>query len=460
MTQSSGLLLSKYPLWLQWVGAFGVMLKLFACGLSVGWASPYLASFTSGTAPFPATTDEVSWMASTYQLGRFPGAILGAVGVQYFGGKIVIIGNAVVLLISWILVIVSNSVPWIYAARFLSGLCVEAANICYPLYLGDISSPSIRGTLMVLAINGLSLGIVAGYAIGPYVSMRVFSGIGVALIIGCIVIVTLLPQSPYYLVSKNKTKEAENSVLSYNRKADVQLEMDLIRKFVARTESITFTDRLRELNLPKNRKYGLILIALIFFMQTSGMNVLITYTESIATRGMLSLISPSTMPITMGGLTILGAWTSMYYVDKFERKTVWVFSTAGLALNLIALGTHFYLLDVGVDPSYLQWLFILSVSIYGAFSSMGMGSIPYILLSELFGSNIRTLAICICCSVGGLSGFVGIYGYQYLLEVIAESYIYWITGAWVFVALIFGLVLVPNTKGKTLTEIQDVLLEN
>ncbi|XP_046415967.1 facilitated trehalose transporter Tret1-like isoform X2 [Neodiprion fabricii] len=386
-------LTSPFPndtLWLQWIGGFAAMIMMFVVGLTIGWASPYLAQFSTEDSPFPASVDEVSWIASIFQLGRLPGAALGFIGNQYLGSKTTMIGNGCGLMLSWILVIAANSVAWLYVARFICGVAIE---------------------------------------------------------------------SPYYLTSKSKMQDAEKSILKYNPKANISVEVETIKQFVATTSAVTFIDRLREFNIPRNRKAGLTVIILDLFAQFCGLNPIATYMETIVTRGMVTVVTPSIVPILANGLGIVAGLFMMYLADAVGRRRMWVCSSCGVCLAMTALGTHFYLLNDGLDPKHLQWIPIISMILFTICFNMGLNCIPAILLSELFGANIRTLAASISCAFAAVFAFTSVNSYQYLLELIDESYIYWMYAILMVVSAIFGVFLVPEMKGKTLKEIQDFMTE-
>ncbi|XP_046471583.1 facilitated trehalose transporter Tret1-like isoform X1 [Neodiprion pinetum] len=455
-------LTSPFPndtLWLQWIGGFAAMIMMFVVGLTIGWASPYLAQFSTEDSPFPASVDEVSWIASIFQLGRLPGAALGFIGNQYLGSKTTMIGNGCGLMLSWILVIAANSVAWLYVARFICGVAIEVASISFPLYLGDISSSNIRGALIAMTLNGLSLGILTGNIMGAYISMRIFACISLVPTISFVLIFILIPQSPYYLTSKSKMQDAEKSILKYNPKANISVEVETIKQFVATTSAVTFIDRLREFNIPRNRKAGLTVIILDLFAQFCGLNPIATYMETIVTRGMVTVVTPSIVPILANGLGIVAGLLMMYLADAVGRRRMWVYSSCGVCLAMTALGTHFYLLNDGLDPKHLQWIPIISMILFTICFNMGLNCIPAILLSELFGANIRTLAASISCAFAAVFAFTSVNSYQYLLELIDESYIYWMYAILMVVSAIFGLFLVPEMKGKTLKEIQDFMTE-
>lgn len=436
------------------------LLVQLVTGLSIGWASPYLAQFAAGTNEFPATTDEISWMATSLHIGRFSGAILGVVSVQYFGSRTTMIGNGCALIIAWCLVIPANSVSWIFVSRFICGASIEVSSISFPIYLGDISRSSIRGAIVSLASNGFTLGILVGTIMGPYVSMTVYACITLGVIISFLIIFLCLHDSPSYLTSKGKIKDAENSILSYNPKADVYFEMQCITKYLTLANSMTFVDRLREFNISHNRIAGFILIAMCMFAQCSGLNPLAAYMEIIVTRGQSTVITPATVTIITNSLGIIAGWMTAYFMEKFGRKVMWTVSSAGCCGAMIALGTHFYLLDAGVDPVTLQWLPVFSMFTFQVSVNLGITCIPHIIQSELFAPNIRTLAAGGACITASIFAIISMSSYQYLLELIDEAYIYWMYAVILLLSAIFGLVLVPEMKGKTLLQIQDGMVKS
>lgn len=434
------------------------MQMLFVVGLSIGWTSPYLAQFASENPPFSATVDEITWMASIYHLGRLPGGILGAICIQRFGSKTAMICNGCALLISWILVILATSPSWIYVARIIFGASIEIASLSYPLYLGDISSPKIRGALITMAGNGLVVGLLVGNAMGPHISMKLYASISLVPNI-CFILVLLFctPHSPYYLVSKGRMKDAERSMVRYNPRVDVIAEIQNVKIFVDNARAITLIDRLREFMIPRNRKIGIIVAMLCMFSEFSGVDAISSYMQTILTRGLVTAISPSTVPVIANALGFVAGSVTMYLTEKLGRRIMWIVSSAGVCGTMIVLGTHFYLLGEGFDAATLQWLAIFSMISFKVFYNMGLGCVSLILVGELFPSNIKTLAACVASISTASFAFVTIYVYQFLIQIINEAYVYWMFSSIMLVSVVLGVYLVPEMKGKTLLEIQDML---
>lgn len=445
--------------WLQWTAAIGAQLILFVGGLMLGWSSPYLAQLTAPDSPLHITTDEASWVASLVSMGRLFGAIIGAVSVQYLGSKKTLIFIGFPYILSWVSLIVADSVIWLYVARFASGVSIGMAFSSFPLFIGEISSPAIRGALVTLATTGMPLGTLAGNIIGAYISMAIFSYISLVPTAAFIIVFLLIPESPHHLVRKGKLDAAINSIISYNPEANAKIEVEALEKFINASKSIRFTDRLQEFNIPRNRNAGLIIVLLYTFMQFSGLNSVTFYMEIILTDAYLTIIEPALMVIILGAIGITAGLIAMYMADRCGRKKLMAGTSGGLAFSMVALGVHFILIKDGkYDPSGMQWLPILSLVGYQICVYLGVSPVPNMMLSELFAPNIKSLAACLASVTAGITGFASSKTYQPLVDLCGEAYVFWIQAVIMVFAVIFTVIVVPETKGKTLPAIQEKLM--
>lgn len=429
----------------------------FTLGLMLGWSSPYLAQLTAEDSPLPLTTGEASWVASLFNFGRFFGAVIGCVSVHYFGSKRMLMLTGFPLIISWICIIMADSVVWLYAARIACGISMGISFSSFPIYLGEVSHPKIRGGLVALALSGIMFGTVVGNSLGAYVSMSLFSFVSLVPNIAFILLFLWLPESPHYLVRIGRFKDAQKSLARYNPHMNSAIEVESLKEFNKTSGTLTFLDRLREFKLPKNRKSGLIGLALYFFMQFSGLNSVVFYAEMIFASAKLTIVSPATAVIIISGVALVVGWISVYIADKFARKVLMIVSSAGVCVSMIGLGTHFALLDNAFDPNALQWLPMASLIGFQIFLNIGIAIIPSIIVSELFSPNIKSLAVGAATIAMGLYGFAATKCHQPLVEILGEAYAFWINALLMFLCIIFCAIYLPETKGKSLQEIQDTM---
>lgn len=173
---------------------------LVQLGISSGWSSPYLARLTAPDSPLPLTLSEASWVASLLNLGRFVGAFVGAVSVNFLGSKRTMLLTLVPISLCWALMIAASGAEWLYAARFCGGLGLGMTYSSFPLYLGEVALPSIRGSLVSLAACGGTFGVMVGNIIGSYLELRVSAGIYLAPCIALAALFLWLPESPHHLI--------------------------------------------------------------------------------------------------------------------------------------------------------------------------------------------------------------------------------------------------------------------
>lgn len=433
------------------------MLLLFVCGTTAGWTSPYVAKLTAPDSPLPITLDQASWVASLVTFGRFMGPIPGAVSVSYFGGKMTMIIVGVPMIISWICMIAADTVVWLYVSRLISGVGVGMAFSSFPLFLGEISSTEIRGTLVSFAVSGLSIGNLFGNIIGPYVSMAVFAYICLVPTVTFILIFIWLPESPHHLVRRDKMEAAKKSIARYNPGAKADVEVNALKNFINANDSLTFFDKLKEFNIPANRKAGIIVILLFMFPQFSGINSIVFYMETILTNGGWTMTAPSLMVIVVSTIGILSGFVTVYVADKYGRKTLIIGSSLGVSLCLIFLGLHFALLKDGFDPAKLQWFILTLLVFYKIVYWLGLCTVPNVVCSELFAPNIKSIAAS-CGSMSlGLSSFVATKAWQPLHDAIGMDYLFYLHAALMMVAIVFFITIMPETKGKSLQEIQNMI---
>lgn len=412
---------------------------------------------TAVNSPLPITVEEASWVASLYNLGRIPGAFIGGITIEYFGSKRTLTLLGFPALIAWICIILADSVIWLYVSRFLGGISLGMIFTSYPLHLGEICSPTIRGTLVSLTMSGMAMGSLVGNVMGPYMSMAVFSYISFVPNSIAILLLLWIPESPHYFVRINNINKAKKSVIWYNPKADVKVTIGLIQNYIVTTSSLTYMERVREFRLAQNLRAVAIIIVLFLFMQFSGMNSVVYYMQNISTAAGLNIIDPAEFAIICSSIGVVSGWVTVWIADKFKRKHLLIFSSAGIGISMLGIGAHFAFLDSGTEPEKLQWLLIVSSIAFTIFLCSGIITVPSMMLSELFAPEIKTMAAFIASILIGVFAFAATKSYQFLVDSIGEAWFFWLHSILMMICIIFALLILPETKGKSLQEIQTAL---
>ncbi|KAG7202125.1 hypothetical protein KM043_015812 [Ampulex compressa] len=327
---------------------------------------------------------------------------------------------------------------------------------CFPLYVGEISAPSIRGALVGLVINGMPLGTLIGNIMGPNMSMMWFGIISLALNLCYMTVFPFLPQSPHHFVRHEDLDAADKAIQWYYRKSDVRTELENVKDFVGVSRAMTFRERLEKLKEPKNRRAFTIVVLLFFFMQLSGLNSIVFYMEIIVRSARVTCMAPFMVVIVVSTIGIILGWVAMYAIDRCGRRILLAISSSGVILGMVILGLHFALLQQNYDPESLQWLPILALITF-MLMCIGLVPVPSTMLSELFPADLKSAAGFIGSVTSAIFAFVASKTYQPLVDLMAEQYVFWIYGFIMTICLVYSLFFVPETKGKSLQEIQEML---
>ncbi|XP_043595940.1 facilitated trehalose transporter Tret1-like [Bombus pyrosoma] len=457
MTEARSEKLKKKVFWPQWIAGCGVWLLITELGLVGGWSSPYIDYLTSTESTFPVTLSEISWVVSLFNLGRFFGAVGGAICVNYVGSKTTITISIVPISLGWLFIILANSVEWLYVSRFCSGISLGMTYSCYSIYLGEIADPSIRGALMALGTSGVASGNFIMSVMGAYLSMTVSATIALVFCLLLMILFIWLPESPHHLIEKSLYEKAKSSIRWYHRDYDVESEFMDLRKFVENVSKQTLTESLRELKILHFRKSIIIVAILTTYAQLSGINNISFYMESIFTSAKVSVLEPAQVVIIVMACGIIGSCLSMLLMDRLGRRILMVISCTGIALSLSLLTVEFQLLDFGFDSKTVEGLAITGMIAFYITVFSGVTLLPPTMLGELIPPHLKCVAAFIISSTAAVISFISTVTYMPLLNFLNERYLFLFYGLLEATAIPFTLICVPETKGMSLQEIQDQL---
>ncbi|XP_043488292.1 facilitated trehalose transporter Tret1-like [Polistes fuscatus] len=444
----------KIIIWTQWLAACAVSLAPIVSGLANGWTSPYLAQLTSTTADVSTklTENEASWIASLLNLGRVFGALIGAVIQEYVGRKKQLVIGGLPLALSWVFSICATSVTWLYISRFCSGIGSGMVWLSLVLYLGEIADPKIRGALISMNVNAASVGMFLGNVMGPYLSMEMFAYVSLVPNILFMALVSLIPESPYHYVLHGDIDKAEASLKWFRREADVKAEMRELQDFVDGAES-SIIMRLKSFILPGNLKKVIILFILNVFVHASGYATINAYAEIIVIKSGMNLTA-SVVVMILGFATIIAGTSATVIVDRFGRRSLLMISGLGVAISLGLLGLHFHILSIGIESSILEWLPLTSMLCYNIFLACGFVSVPGALLGEMFPADLKTLASLLLGCGNAMLSFISTKSFQPFIDLIGEKFVFWSFGFIVLSCVPYVYYFIPETKGKSLLQIQ------
>lgn len=196
-------------------------------------------------------------------------------------------------------------------------------------------------------------------------------------------------------------------------------------------------------------------VGLICFQNTSGIDAVLFYSETIFTKAGSSIDS-AIATIIIGSVMLVSSCITPFFVDNTGRKGLLLVSAAGMMVCLIAMGVYFFFDEQGAATTY-GWLPITSLVGFILFYCVGFGPLPFTVLSEMFAPEIKSSATSIAISAGWIVDFAVTKAFLPLETVIGSYGNFWLFGAFCVIAFIFTATMVFETKGLSLSQIQDRL---
>ncbi|KAF5298908.1 hypothetical protein FQR65_LT09560 [Abscondita terminalis] len=424
-------------------------------GMQYGWTAPVIPILESPDSPVPITENDVVWLENIYMIGGFAGLPLTIFSVDKFGRKNSILIAAVQNVVAWILIAFAPSVEYIYVARFLTGIAGDVAFVSAPMYIGEIADQKIRGFLGACIYLMMLLGILVVYSVAPFVTIPISSAVGCSFVIIQLLTLPFMPESPYYLLVKNKKEKARRSLQRLRGTMDVEKELEEIAAGVERQNS----ERGRPIDLiliNSNRKALIIMTVLNCAQHFSSISVMLMNIHSILDDA-ASILTASTAAIIFSALMLVAASIAATVIDKAGRKILLSSSSILTGIALAILATYFAIKNSGTDVSSFNWVPVFSVMLYAVTFKYGLGMVPIVMTAELFPTSVKAMGMTIADAMYVIFAIASIYLFQHLKGIYGMHVPFFMFAASCFLTALFTIFFIPETKGRTLEEIQLIL---
>lgn len=318
------------------------------------------------------------------------------------------------------------------------------------MYLGEIASDFIRGSIGTLMTVMAKTGILFVYAIGPYVSVSVLAWILFALPIIFLGVFVWLPESPYYLVHKQRSDEAKKSLQWLRGNDDIDQELEQMKVAIEKSKQNKGT--FKELLSPGNRTSLIIVLGLGACQQLCGSQAVIAYAQSFFEE-VGSDLGSSESSIILAVVQLITAAFSSSIVDRWGRRPLLLISTSGSSVCTAIIGTYFYLVHIEIDMKPYSIVPMVVIMIFIISYTIGLATVPFAILGEIFPTNIKAVAAAVYTMFASAVGFGVIKLYQVVSDDLGIFYTFWGFAVCSFLFVIFVWYLVPETKGKPLAQI-------
>jgi SP family galactose:H+ symporter-like MFS transporter len=395
------------------------------------------------------TMEEI--VVSSVLLGSLAGAAIGGVLADRLGRRKLLIVTAIVFGCGAIGAALAPGTATLVTARLVAGMAIGIASFVAPLYISEISPVAIRGKLVSINQVALTCGIVISYLIDyAFAGSQAWRWMFAMAVVPAAAFGTglmFIPNSPRWLVARGHTDQARAVLKEIRRPDEVESELGQIGQSVAQQQG-TWS----ELLSPLLRSAMIVGVGLAIAQQVTGINTVIYYAPTILKfAGMSSAPAAILASVGVGVVNVVLTLVAMQLIDRVGRRPLLLVSLAGMAVSLFVLGLAFSLPQFS---SSLAWIAIGSLMVYVGSFAVGLGPVFWLILSEIYPLGIRGRAMSVGTIANWGANLVVALSFLTLTQVLGKPVTFWLYGGVTIAAWLFAYFLVPETKGKTLEEIE------
>ncbi|XP_052625171.1 sugar transporter ERD6-like 16 [Lactuca sativa] len=359
--------------------------------------------------------------------------------------------SSVFCVAGWLAIYFAMGAVSLDTGRFFTGYGIGIFSYVVPIYIAEISPKELRGGLTTINQLMIVTGSSISFLVGTVVTWRSLALIGIVPPVLLVIGLMFIPESPRWLAKVGREVEFQSSLRQLRgAKANISAEADEIHETIINLQKLPQAGVL-DLFDARYIKPVIIGVGLMVCQQWCGINGIGFYASEIfKTAGFASGKSGTIayaliqIPITIVGMILL---------DISGRRILLLVSSCGTCLGVFLTGTAFYFMG---QAKFLGWAPLLAASgvlVFIAAFSIGMGAVPWLIMSEIFPLHIKGAAGSLVVLVNWLGAWVVSYSFNFLINWSPEG-TFWLFSGFGIITIVFVVKMVPETKGKSLEEIQ------
>lgn len=416
---------------------------------------------------FALSKIEVGWFGSSALVGAIFGALVaGTLGDRY-GRKPVLILSAILFFISALGSTIPNSFFLLIPARLIGGLGIGMASVLAPLFISEFSPPKIRGRLVALYQLSIVIGILLAYfsnwcllsysqghatvfgntgLLHKILVSEAWRGMFAAEMIPAglfMVLLFMVPESPRWLIKEGYDKKG------YEILARISGESVAATELVAINNSVEHkAGRISDLLKPGLRLALMAGLGLSIFGQFTGVNIIIYYGPTILENAGYKLESALQFQVAIGLINLIFTVLALWKIDSWGRRPLLIGGMASVCISLLIIAIQF---TVGVTSGI--WIVIM-ICIYMASLALSINAVIWVLIGEIYPNRVRGRAMSIATFANWGTNFITAFIFPWFVAQIGMNAGFFTFAGFCLIATIFFYRFIPETKGKSLEEIE------
>jgi len=392
---------------------------------------------------------QLGWGVSSLLVGAIIGAFGSGILTDMFGRKKVLIIVALFFAVSCALTAISSTSTLFISARLFGGLAVGAASVLSPMYVAEVAPPNKRGMLVAIYQLTIVIGILCSYTINYWLhdivnNWRWMFATGIVPSILFFIGLFFIPESPRWLYKAGRKDESLRVLTKIGGEALAKFEIQEIAESLSeKTPQATRG----ELFKPASRKVMLVGFFLAILVQISGINTIIDYAPKILLSAGVEIKNALLQTSFLGLINFIFTFVAIFLIEKVGRRLLYLIGSMGMAVTLVMLAVSFYLKMNGIFTLIFIMLFLAS------FSSC-IGPVFWTLVSEIFPNRIRGKALAFASFTQWIFNFLVVLLFPHFLALLGGAITFLFLALMSFIQWLFTYFYVPETKGKSLEEIE------
>ncbi len=393
-------------------------------------------------------------MAALPELGRAIGSIIVFLAIDVVGRKKLYIVPAVFYVISWSIVLFTQSAWMLYIARSIFGIMMGINDTTNPIYLAEHAAPNLRGIFGSLSISFYFTAVLVGFALSTSLSYHTTALVIVILQLIVLLSMALVKETAPFLVLKGRYSEAEDLLhwLRGSKSDQTKVEYDEMVKNIQQSRG---EKSLRQI-LTSKANYKSIAVV-------SGLGLVLTLTGAGAISFFVTIafaqsatVSAENLTIFYGVVQLFSVLISSTFIERFNRRTLLILGSLISVFSHIATAILYYWQENIHEIPYFTWLIFFTITLFASICGMALYPVFFLTHGELLPQRVKGLGSCAAVTTFSIASFLT----SFVFLCVAEAYGIYVN--FVFYALMsvvtifYVYICLPEARGKSLVEIQKI----
>ncbi|XP_075987366.1 facilitated trehalose transporter Tret1-like [Anticarsia gemmatalis] len=439
----------------------GVLLTMVEVGMCLGFTTCLLPALRDPDSDIKADLATSSWIAATFGLAWIPGFFTSSYYMDRFGRKIAFILDIIPGALGLILMYFSTNVYGLIAARALEGVTAGSTSILGAIVIGEYSSPVYRGMFLNLKTAALYMGSAIAHLLGNYFHWRTVALVTLIPYVVNFGIVWMWPESPSWLASKDRFEQSEKTFYWLRGKSEQSTkelrEMTKAQQERTKHEEISFSNNVM-IFFRKCRRRDFVMPVIIYFfaavlLETSGRHIFPAYAVQIIAEVSGSEAS-FYYTLCLDLLVTVSAFFSSVLIRMFKRRTLLFTTGAAAFIVIMSVCLYLFLVSRSIIPN-ISWIPMGLFGMYLAIVNFACAPIPLALVGEIFPLEHRASGTTIAGLLIALTSIITLKTTPVMLATVKVYGTFTILGVIMAISLVFLYFMLPETKDRTLQEIED-----